>query len=702
MDLIRRLARPYMRLMTLVLIVAAVAASGAGLLLAQEGSRELVTGTPVNDSLDSETFAQTYWFEGSAGQAVTLFASTADEGLDLAMLLTDADGNLLVQDADVETAGAAAIANFTLSAAGRYYVTVLRLTGADGDAAGDFTLTFVLADGADAAADAGSDTATTPVAGPTLVTLTAGIQVALTWDSTADLDLEVRDPFGNSVYWDNPTAENGIFDQNVNANCVVTTADSPTELITWIPGASPTGSYEIIVYYTQGCDDNAPANLTLNTTVDGTALEPVTGTLLPGQEFLSSFVVTTSGQAAGGASGVNPGELLSNAADFLTGQLPISSDSSVVGRVDSDTVFQSYSFSGSTGDIVTVRMDATGGNLDPKLFLLDPNGNVVGSNDDALNANTTNAEIGNQTLVSDGLYTIVATRYGLQVGGTEGSFNLTLSGAEFDVPPALANLNLPAGSIEVSLLWNTSADLQLLVREPSGTAIYDDRPRGDSGGTLAENGNVNCTDTTTSPVSYVYWPPELRPAGTYEVEVWYQSQCNDTSPVTFTLTVRVDGQVILSVTEQPIQNQVYLTNFTLGLDGSSSAGAGGFISDSSVLDIGSALSSAIPVSYGDTVAGTINQATKFQLYTFEGEAGDIVRIGMDTTAGTLDTQLFLLQPDGSQLAANDDAVVNETTNSLIDNFALPADGEYIIVATHYGLLYGGTSGTYNLSVVQLN
>ena len=75
---------------------------------------------------------------------------------------------------------------------------------------------------------------------------------------------------------------------------------------------------------------------------------------------------------------------------------------------------------------------------------------------------------------------------------------------------------------------------------------------------------------------------------------------------------------------------------------------------------------------------------------------------MDTTAGTLDTQLFLLQPDGSQLAANDDAVVNETTNSLIDNFALPADGEYIIVATHYGLLYGGTSGTYNLSVVQLN
>jgi len=54
------------------------------------------------------------------------------------------------------------------------------------------------------------------------------------------------------------------------------------------------------------------------------------------------------------------------------------------------------------------------------------------------------------------------------------------------------------------------------------------------------------------------------------------------------------------------------------------------------------------------------------------------------------------------MASNDDAVLNETMNSLIDNFTLPADGTYIIVATHYGVLYGGTSGTYNLSVVRLN
>ena len=347
-------------------------------------------------------------------------------------------------------------------------------------------------------------------------------------------------------------------------------------------------------------------------------------------------------------------------------------------------------------------MDATSGNLDTALYLVDASGNVVAYNDDALNANTTNSEISNQTLVSDGLYTVVASRYGQEYGGTEGNFTITLTGAEFSIPPALAGLELPAGSIEVSLLWNTNADLQLLVRDPSGNAVYDDIPFGNSGGVLEENGNVNCVETSTSPVSYIYWPADRLPPGTYEVEVWYQNQCADTSPVTFNLTVRVNDQVIIANTGQPNPGQVYLTNFTVDVNGFASAGAGGFIGDSSMLDIGTALNSAIPISYGDTVSGTINQATKYVLYTFEGEAGDQVRVGMDATAGTLDTTLFLLSPDGAQLAGNDDAVVNETTNSLIDNFTLPADGTYIVVATHYGLLYGGTSGTFNLSVVRLN
>ena len=75
---------------------------------------------------------------------------------------------------------------------------------------------------------------------------------------------------------------------------------------------------------------------------------------------------------------------------------------------------------------------------------------------------------------------------------------------------------------------------------------------------------------------------------------------------------------------------------------------------------------------------------------------------MQRTGGTLDTAVYLLSPTGIQLEFNDDIVdpttAERSTNSLIDNFEIPADGTYYIIATHYGLQYGGTTGTYQLNL----
>ena len=70
--------------------------------------------------------------------------------------------------------------------------------------------------------------------------------------------------------------------------------------------------------------------------------------------------------------------------------------------------------------------------------------------------------------------------------------------------------------------------------------------------------------------------------------------------------------------------------------------------------------------------------------------------------GTLDPSLYLIGPAGDQIAANDDAEAGVNTNSLIANLTLPADGQYIIIATHFGAQYGGTTGTYSLTLTQLN
>jgi hypothetical protein len=36
------------------------------------------------------------------------------------------------------------------------------------------------------------------------------------------------------------------------------------------------------------------------------------------------------------------------------------------------------------------------------------------------------------------------------------------------LPEQVTSLQLPEGSIEITLVWNTAADLQLLVRDPAG------------------------------------------------------------------------------------------------------------------------------------------------------------------------------------------------------------------------------------------
>ena len=173
----------------------------------------------------------------------------------------------------------------------------------------------------------------------------------------------------------------------------------------------------------------------------------------------------------------------------------------------------------------------------------------------------------------------------------------------------------------------------------------------------------------------------------------------------------MNGTLVFSQTAQPEANDVYLTSFVIDVDQQVRTSEGGFIGnrdatgtqlDSTSLDFRSGLASAQTILSGQVANGSITFEDKFDLYRFDGEAGDIVTISMVTTAGRLDTALFLLDPNGFQIADNDDAVVGESTDSLISEFTLPEDGVYTIIATHFGMQYGGTTGAYDLIFSRLN
>ncbi len=665
-------------------------------------SRALTSGITTSGNLGAANITEVFTFAGASGQIISLTLTT-DSGAALALVLTDAVGASLGQKSASSANSEVELGNITIPTSGTYYVTVLDSSGIPTkDTNFDLTLTV----------GSGTTTVALPVVGQ-LLTAT-GLQFNLSWDTVANLDLEVRDPVGGSLFWETPTVTSGgRFSANANGSCSAA-SQTPQEEASWPAGVVPAGSYEMIVYFQQqnDCPNSNPANITLTVTLDSKQVGQVIATIQPDQIYLASIMINPDGTVTAGANGVKVDPPTITGLDLksptvLTQNIP------AAGVITTKQPYQVFSFSAQAGDVVSATMNADSGSLDTVLLLVDPNGNIVASNDDR-EQGVTNSAVQNFAVIVAGNYTLVATRYGQALGGTEGAYTLNLTGAvsasgvgtdasQIQVP---VFANVARGSVEVSLQWSTNADIQLLVRDPQGEPIYDDKPTSPSGGTLAANGNNNCQiSADTSPLSYIYWPEGRLPtAGPYEIEVLYQSNCTDTSPVQFVLTVVANGQVVLQKNEPLSPDQRYVISYNIGLDGQITAGEGGIFgtkqkSDAASLltDVVAELQSAPILVNAQPSTGSIRLNNKFDVYVFDGKAGQVATLGMERLNGTLDAVLFLIGPGGDQLTQNDDAS-NDTTNSLINNFILPVDGKYTVIATHFGGQYGVTSGDYRLTL----
>jgi urease alpha subunit len=96
----------------------------------------------------------------------------------------------------------------------------------------------------------------------------------------------------------------------------------------------------------------------------------------------------------------------------------------VTGEISRSTPAVAFTFQADSGDTVNITLDADSGNLDPLLILLGPGGNQIASNDDR-DDTTINSSI-TQQIAEGGAFTVVATRYGETIGGTEGDFTLSV------------------------------------------------------------------------------------------------------------------------------------------------------------------------------------------------------------------------------------------------------------------------------------
>jgi len=105
----------------------------------------------------------------------------------------------------------------------------------------------------------------------------------------------------------------------------------------------------------------------------------------------------------------------------------ISIGDSISGRITSTQYAVIYPFNANEGDIIDVSMQATSGDLDPFLIVLDPSGAEIARNDDDALSGTFNSLIAGLRLTQTGRHAVVATRFFQRVGDSTGEFNLSIS-----------------------------------------------------------------------------------------------------------------------------------------------------------------------------------------------------------------------------------------------------------------------------------
>ena len=127
-------------------------------------------------------------------------------------------------------------------------------------------------------------------------------------------------------------------------------------------------------------------------------------------------------------------------------------------------------------------MNQSGGNLDPYLFLIKPDGYFLTQDDDSNGGVNSRipSSLGNITLPQTGVYIIEATSFGqLQTG----SYTITINDASCTISTGQGSFQLPAGG--------GSGSLASLFREPvTNTSLHLINPRWAQTGFSLQKGRV--------------------------------------------------------------------------------------------------------------------------------------------------------------------------------------------------------------------
>lgn len=121
------------------------------------------------------------------------------------------------------------------------------------------------------------------------------------------------------------------------------------------------------------------------------------------------------------------------------------------------------------------------------------------------------------------------------------------------------------GPVQVAVTWNSGADIDLYVIDPSEEVLSFQRRRSQSGGHLDYDARGECREGQTHDrLENAVWAEEA-PTGTYKIQLHYLFECDSSAGLTTaTVSVSVGGQVIGAWNQRVAPNETAdVVQFTL-------------------------------------------------------------------------------------------------------------------------------------------
>lgn len=334
---------------------------------------------------------------------------------------------------------------------------------------------------------------------------------------------------------------------------------------------------------------------------------------------------------------------------------------SVAGTLNDANPRLVYTLDGLRGDVIAIDLQVNSGNLDPMLTVIGSDGTVLALNDDTVFEGRDSRDLHLEALhiPRTDRYSLVVARFGYLLGTTSGSYTLAVN--------------------------------RIGVSSASGSALR----YGDS-----------VYNTITDAAPQVYYT--FRAARGDTISLRMQRASGDLDPAL--LLVNSQAQIIADNDDSPGSLDAAINGFvireagTYAIIASRFGQAAGRSKGSFVLTLNAGAESglgrniefALPLLPGIPAQGEITENRNAQFYQFEGRKDDVITIRMSRTSGELDTFLALLDPSRREIASDDDGGGGQ--NSLINQYVLPVDGAYTVVATRFERAQGTTIGPYQLQL----